>query len=51
MSYNFSLRLFNELFCFRHRNYGPDMEDTDPEMMLAILARLGQTIRANDVEK
>lgn len=42
---------FGVFFC-RQKNYGSDLEDTDPEMMFAILASLGQTIvRANDMEK
>ena len=39
------------IYDLRHRSYE---SDKDPEMILAILARLGQTIRANganDVEK
>lgn len=40
-------------FCCRHKGYLTDMEnDADPELMLEILTRLGQTImRANDLEK
>lgn len=39
--------------CCRHKGYLTDMEnDADPELMLEILTRLGQTImRANDLEK
>ncbi|XKL68038.1 hypothetical protein PGB90_003529 [Kerria lacca] len=36
---------------FGHRKYGSDLEDTDPEVLLAILARLGQSImKVNDKE-
>lgn len=47
--YDWKLLVF--LYC-RQKNYGSDLEDTDPEMMFAILASLGQTIvREDDMEK